>query len=91
MFVVRTVKDPADPICQFVSGEQPIRLYHLALGVYPLGLYRIEPRTLGGEVLSNVVDWPLWSRGDLLPVSFYQLPIPELGSGSYQRHQMMSV
>jgi hypothetical protein len=43
------------------------------------------------EVLSNVVDWPLWSRGDLLLVSFYQLPIPELGSGSYERHQMMSV
>jgi hypothetical protein len=43
------------------------------------------------EVLSNVVDWPLWSRGYLLLVSFYQLPIPELGSRSYQRHQMMSV
>ena len=31
------------------------------------------------------------SRGDLLLASFYQLPIPELGSGSYERHQVMSV
>ncbi len=43
------------------------------------------------EVLSNVVDRPLWSRGVLLLVPFYQLPIPELGSSSYERHQMMSV
>src|SRR5215213_7835546 len=49
MFVVRTVEDSADPICQFVSAEQPIRLNHLALAVYPLGLYSIEPRTLGGQ------------------------------------------
>src|SRR5829696_8838326 len=49
MFVVRTGEHSADPICQLVSREQPIGLDHLALGVNPLGLYRIEPRALDGQ------------------------------------------
>jgi hypothetical protein len=40
------------------------------------------------EVFANVVDRLLRSRGDLLLSSFYQLPVPELGSCSNQRYQM---
>src|SRR5215213_10105833 len=49
MFVVRTVEDSADPICQLVCREQPIGLYHLSLAVYPLGLYGVQPRALDGQ------------------------------------------
>src|SRR5215216_7404357 len=41
-----TVEDPADPICQLVSREQPVGLYDLALAMDPLGLYWVEPRAL---------------------------------------------
>jgi hypothetical protein len=37
---MRTVKDPADPLGQLVSREQPVGLNHLALAMDPLGLYR---------------------------------------------------
>jgi hypothetical protein len=40
------------------------------------------------EVFANLVDRLLRSRGDLLLSSFYQLPVPELGSCSNQRYQM---
>src|SRR5215212_532005 len=43
---MRTVEDPADPICQLVSCEQSVGLYNLSLAVYPLGLYGVKPRTL---------------------------------------------
>lgn len=33
----------------------------------------------------------LWSRGDLLLGSFDQLSVFELGSSSYQRHQVRAV
>src|SRR5215211_1232846 len=46
---MRTIEDPADPICQLVSREQPVGLDHLALAVDPLGLYGIEPRALLGQ------------------------------------------
>jgi hypothetical protein len=43
---MRTIENPADPIRQLVSREQPVGLDHLALAVDPLGLYGIQPRTL---------------------------------------------
>src|SRR5215212_947114 len=46
---MRTIEDHADPICQLVSREQPVGLYHLALGMDPLGLHRVEPRALLGH------------------------------------------
>jgi hypothetical protein len=49
MLVVRTSECRADPFCQLVGTEHSIRLYNLALGVYPLGLDRIEPRALFGQ------------------------------------------
>src|SRR5215212_7659907 len=46
MLVMRTTEDPAYPVCEFVSAQQSVGFYDLALAVYPLGLYSIEPRTL---------------------------------------------
>src|SRR3712207_6593435 len=46
---MRTIEDPADPICQLVSREQPVGLDHLALAVDPLGLYGRQPRALLGQ------------------------------------------
>src|SRR5215212_1962171 len=46
---MRTVENPADPVCQLVGREQPLGLYHLALAVDPLGLHRVEPRALDGQ------------------------------------------
>src|SRR5918993_5493014 len=52
MLVVRTVEDRADPMCQLVSREQPLRLYDLALADDPLGLHRVEPWALFGQKAS---------------------------------------
>ena len=49
MLFVSTAEDPANPICELVSAEQPLGLDHLAFGVDPLGLDRVEPRALGGQ------------------------------------------
>ena len=43
---MRTVEDQAYSLSQLVSREQPVRLYHLALTMDPLGLHRVEPRAL---------------------------------------------
>jgi|tagenome__1003787_1003787.scaffolds.fasta_scaffold20590960_3 hypothetical protein len=40
MLVVRRTEDPADPLGQLMSAEQPLGLDHFAFGVDPLGLYR---------------------------------------------------
>src|SRR5215217_6311392 len=53
MFVVRTVESRADSLGQLVSREQSIGLYNLALTMNPLGLHRIEPRTLLGQQTTN--------------------------------------
>src|SRR5215211_6479498 len=75
-----------------LQGAASPKIHHPFIALCsPSGRELYTARQRKPEVLSNVVDWPLWSRGDLLLVSFYQLPIPELGSGSYERHQMMSV
>src|SRR5215211_1421714 len=49
MLVVRTTEYPADPVCELISAEQSLGLRDLAFGVDPLGLYRVQPRTLGGQ------------------------------------------
>jgi hypothetical protein len=38
-----TVEDPANPLGEIVSTEQPLGLDHFAFAVNPLGLNRIEP------------------------------------------------
>ena len=43
---MRTTEDPAHPPGKLVCSEKPLRLYDLALGVYPLGLDGVQPRTL---------------------------------------------
>ena len=49
MLVMWTSEDPADPICELISTEQPLGLCDLAFAMNPLGLYRIEPRALGRQ------------------------------------------
>jgi len=46
MLVVRTPECRADPLGQLLGTEHFIGLDYVALVVYPLGLYRIEPRVL---------------------------------------------
>ena len=49
MLFVITAEDTANPLGELVCTEQPLGLNYLAFGVDPLGLYRIEPRALGGQ------------------------------------------
>jgi hypothetical protein len=49
MLVMWTTEDPTDPIRKLISSKQSVGFDDLALGVYPLGLYGIEPRTLLGQ------------------------------------------
>src|SRR5215211_4498434 len=49
MLVMQTVKDRAYSLGQLVSCEQPLGLYNLALAMNPVGLHRVEPRTLLGQ------------------------------------------
>jgi hypothetical protein len=46
---MRTTKYPAYPIRELISSQQPLGLHDLALAVYPLGLYGVQPRTLLGQ------------------------------------------
>src|ERR687896_491198 len=46
---MRTTEDLANSVGQLVSSQQSVRFDDLALAVYPLGLYGIEPRTLLGQ------------------------------------------
>jgi hypothetical protein len=46
MLVMWAAEDPTDPLGEFVSAQETLRLYHFALAVYPLGLYGIQPWTL---------------------------------------------
>ena len=41
-----TAEDPAYPIGEFVSAQQTLGLYNLALAVDPFGFDGVEPRTL---------------------------------------------
>ena len=49
MIVMRTTKYPAYSVGELVSSQQSVGFDDLALGVYPLRLYGIEPRTLLGQ------------------------------------------
>src|SRR5215212_4562438 len=56
MFFVITAEDPANPLSEFVSTEQPLGLNYLAFAVNPLGLDRIEPRAPGGQQTRHYPD-----------------------------------
>ncbi len=49
MLVMRTTEDPANPLGKLVGARQTVGLYHFALAVDPLGLYRVQPRALLGQ------------------------------------------
>src|SRR5688572_23682270 len=49
MLVMRTTEDPADSVGELISAKRSLGLRDLAFAVDPLGLYRIEPRALGGQ------------------------------------------
>jgi hypothetical protein len=53
MRLVDTAEGPTDPVGELVSAEQSLRLDYLAFAVDPLGLYRIEPGTLGRQKAGN--------------------------------------
>ena len=73
MLVMRTIENPAHPVGQLVCSEKPLRLYDLALGVYPLGLYQpdtIHPSAQIALSLDSKVCWDFslpW-RGSENPV-----------------------
>src|SRR5215208_6143925 len=46
---VSTTEGRVNPVGKLVSPEQPLGLDYLAFAVDPLGLYGVEPRTLGGQ------------------------------------------
>ncbi len=49
MLVMRATKDPANPLCEFISSQKTIGLDHFPLAVNPFRLYRVQPRTLLGQ------------------------------------------
>src|SRR5215208_2378420 len=49
MLVMRTIENLTDPICEFISTEQPLGLNYLAFAMNPLRLDCIEPRALGRQ------------------------------------------
>jgi hypothetical protein len=53
---VSTVEDPANPLGELVSTEQPLRLNYLAFAMNPLRLYRVEPGALGGQQTRHYPD-----------------------------------
>src|SRR3954452_20305916 len=46
MLVMRATEDPATPLGKLVGAKHSCRLYHFALAMNPLGLYRVQPRAL---------------------------------------------
>src|SRR5215210_2454811 len=63
---MRTVEDHAYSLSQLVSCEESVGLDHLALGMNPLGLNRVEPRALFGQKaaydphsFATVFDFPV--------------------------------
>jgi len=49
MRFIQTPKVGTDPLLQLVSGQQPVKLDHVALGMHPLGFNGIKPGTLCGQ------------------------------------------
>ena len=44
-----TAKLVTDALDQFASCQQLISLHHFALGMDPVGFYRVEPGAFGGQ------------------------------------------
>ena len=53
MLVMRTIEDPAHPVCELVCPEQTIRLDDLPLSMYPSRLDGVQPRTLLREMTAH--------------------------------------
>src|SRR5918994_2148567 len=49
MRLMDTAEGATDPVGKLISADQPLGLNYLAFAMNPLGLYRIEPRTFGGQ------------------------------------------
>src|SRR6266700_2132126 len=49
MRFIRTAKVGTDPLRQLASGQHPVVLDYVALGMHPFGFDRIEPGTLRGQ------------------------------------------
>ena len=46
---MRTIEEPTYSVSEFVGSEQTVGFDDLALAVYPLGFYGVQPRTLLGQ------------------------------------------
>ena len=56
MLTVITLKGSADPVCQFLCGQSPTRLDHVAFAMDPLRLNRVQPRALGRQETGQDTD-----------------------------------
>src|SRR5215203_2242628 len=70
MRLMGTAEDPADSLGQLIGAEQLIGLYHLALGVDPHRLYRVQPRALLGKKADDDA-YPQAGLSDLAIVGRY--------------------
>jgi hypothetical protein len=77
MLVMRTSEYPAYSIRKLVGSEQPLWLDHLALAVYPLGLYGVEPRALLRKQAAHDPH-PSFASALLDPAVVLTQPAPEL-------------
>jgi hypothetical protein len=71
MRLMGTAEDPADSLGQLIGAEQLIGLNHLALGVHPHRLYRVQPRALLGKKADNDA-YPQAGLSDLAIVGRFQ-------------------
>lgn len=58
MLFVSTAEDPANPVGELVSTEQPLGLNYLAFAMNPLRLDGIEPWALGGQNRHGTLSGP---------------------------------
>src|SRR5215210_3988043 len=56
MLLVSTAEDPANPVGELVSTEQPLGLNYFAFAMNPLRLDGIEPRALGRQQTPHYPD-----------------------------------
>lgn len=49
MSFIRTTKVGTDPLCQLASGQQPVVLDDIPLGMHPFGFNGIQPGTFSGQ------------------------------------------
>jgi hypothetical protein len=59
MLVVRTTEDPADPLGQLMSAEQPLGLDHFAFGVIHLGSIALSHGLFVGS-RQGTIRTPVW-------------------------------